>query len=43
MVPIKEPIKPPRVLTKNPDFLMIVSLFFSSSSSKSGEPTTFKR
>ena len=37
-----EPIKPPTKLTNNPDCLIIVSSF-SSSSSKLGESTTFKR
>jgi len=36
-----EPIKPPKKLTNNPDFVIIVFSFFSSL--KSGESTTFKR
>jgi len=40
-VPITEPIKPPKKLINNPDCLIFVSSFFSSS--KLGESTTFKR
>ena len=40
-VPITEPIKPPKKFTNNPDCLIIVSSYFSSS--KLEESTTFKR
>ncbi len=36
-----EPIKPPKKFTNNPDCLIIVSSYFSSS--KLGLSTTFKR